>query len=69
VQVDFGEHTTVQQKPEGGFYILVADTMPTGANATKVTIYRGGIGKAKEIAAAVRAWATGASSTCPNLNG
>jgi len=69
VQVDFGAHTTIQKKPDGGFYIVVADTVPAGANGTKVTIYRGGLGKAKEIGAAIHDWATGASSTCPNLNG
>jgi hypothetical protein len=69
VQVDFGEHTVVQKVPEGGFYILVADATPVGTKATKVTIYRGSLGKSKEIGAAVRSWATGASTTCPNLNG
>lgn len=69
VQVDFGEHTTVQKKPEGGFYILVVDAAPAGATATKLTIYRGSLGKAKEIAAAIRSWAIGESSACPNLNG
>lgn len=69
VQVDFGAHTTVQKKPEGGFYILVADAVPAGANATKLTIYRGSLGGAKEIGNAIRGWATGTSSSCPNLNG
>lgn len=69
VQVDFGAHTTIQKKPEGGFYILVADAAPAGAKATKLTIYRGSLGGAKEIGNAIRGWATGTSSTCPNLNG
>jgi hypothetical protein len=69
VQVDFGAHTTVQKKPDGGFYILVADAVPAGANAAKVTIYRGSLGKAKEIGEAIRGWADGTSSTCPKLNG
>jgi hypothetical protein len=69
VQVDFGAHTTIQKKPEGGFYILVADAAPAGAKTTKVTIYRGSLGGAKEIGSAVRGWATGASSACPKLNG
>ncbi|HEY0686682.1 MAG TPA: hypothetical protein VGD45_30360 [Steroidobacter sp.] len=68
VQVDFGPHTTIGKKPEGGFYILVADAAPAGASATKVTIYRGSMGRAKEIGAAVRGWATGASLDCPNLS-
>jgi hypothetical protein len=67
VQVDFGEHTTIGPKPEGGFYILVADAVPAGAKATKVTIYRGNLGRAKEIGSAVRGWATGASLDCPKL--
>lgn len=69
VQVDFGAHTTIQKKPEGGFYIVVADVVPAGASAAKVTIYRGGLGKAKEIGAAIQNWAAGTSSTCPNLSG
>lgn len=69
VQVDFGPHTVIQKVPEGGFYILVTDAAPAGTNATKVTIYHGKLGKAKEIGAAVRGWATGTSTTCPNLNG
>ena len=69
VQVDFGAHTTIQKKPDGGFYILVAEAVPAGANAAKVTIYRGSLGKAKEIGEAIRGWAEGTSATCPNLNG
>jgi uncharacterized protein YceK len=69
VQVDFGAHTTIQKKPDGGFYIVVADAVPAGASGAKVTIYRGGLGKAKEIGAAIHDWATGASTSCPNLNG
>jgi hypothetical protein len=66
VQVDFGAHTTVQKKPDGGFYILVADAVPAGAGA-KVTIYRGRLGKAEDIGNAIREWATGASTSCPKL--
>lgn len=69
IQVDFGEHTTMQKTPIGGFYILVADAMPAGEKVTKLTIYRGSLGRAKEIGSAIRAWVTGASSTCPDLNG
>lgn len=68
VQVDFGAHTTVQKKPDGGFYIVVADAVPAGAGA-KVTIYRGRLGKAAEIETAIRDWATGASTSCPELGG
>lgn len=69
VQVDFGAHTTVQKKPDGGFYILVADAEPAGASAAKITLYRGKLGKAEVIGNAIRDWATGASTSCPNLNG
>ena len=69
VQVDFGAHTTVQKKPDGGFYILVAEAVPAGANAAKVTIYRGRLGKAEQIGNAIREWASGASSSCPKLDG
>lgn len=67
VQVDFGSHTTLQKTPEGGFYILVVDATPAGTTATKLTIYRGNLGKAKEIGSAIHAWAKGESSACPDL--
>lgn len=68
VQVDFGAHTMIQKVPPGGMYILVADAVPAGAG-TKVTIYRGTVGRAKEIGGAIRQWATGESSACPDLKG
>jgi hypothetical protein len=61
VQVDFGAHTTVKKKPDGGFYILVAEAVPAGANAAKVTIYAAGSAK--------RSWANGTNTSCPDLNG
>lgn len=69
LQVDFGSRTTPQKVPEGGFYILIADAAPAGNNATKLTIYRGSLAKAKEIDHAIRAWAKGESSSCPKLSG
>jgi hypothetical protein len=68
VQVDFGEHTMIQKVPPGGMYILVADAIPAG-KGTKLTIYRGKVGKATEIGGAIRQWSTGQSSACPKLSG
>lgn len=69
VQADFGSHTTPFQKvPHGGFYVLLADVAPSGKNATKLTIYRGSLAKAKEIDNAIRAWVRGESSSCPDLD-
>jgi hypothetical protein len=68
VQADFGRTTPLQKTPEGGFYVLLADVAPAGQNATKLTIYRGSLGKAKEIDNAIRAWAKGESSACPDLS-
>jgi hypothetical protein len=68
VQVNFGSHTLVQKTPPGGLYILVVDATATGEKATKLTIYRGNLAKAKQIGGAIRAWATGEKSTCPDLN-
>ena len=68
VQVDFGAHTMVQKVPPGGMYILVAEASPSGAG-TKLTIYRGKVGRAKEIGSAIRQWVTGESSACPELKG
>jgi hypothetical protein len=69
VQVDFGAHTTVQKKPDGGFYILIAEAVPAGTGGAKVTIYRGRLGKAEQIGAAIRDWANGTNTSCPDLNG
>ncbi len=66
VQVDFGEHTMIQKLPPGGMYILVADAVPAG-KGTKLTIYRGKLGKATEIGGAIRQWSMGKSSACPDL--
>jgi hypothetical protein len=68
VQVNFGNHTLIQKTPPGGLYILVADATAAGEKATKLTIYRGNIAKAKQIGGAIRAWANGEKSTCPDLN-
>jgi hypothetical protein len=68
VQADFGNSTPLQKPPKDGFYVLVADATPAGTNATRITIYRGSLGKAKEIDNAIRAWARGESTACPNLS-
>lgn len=68
VQVDFGQHTMIQKVPPGGMYILVADAVPAG-QGTKLTIYRGKIGKATEIGGAIRQWSTGQGTACPDLKG
>lgn len=69
VQIDFGEHVLVQKVPEGGMYILVAEAVPVDAQTTKVTIYRGKLGKAQDIDDAIRSWVKGTGSSCPNLGG
>lgn len=50
-------------------WLTLSGRYASGIKATKVTIYHGKLGKAKEIGAAVRGWAMGTSATCPNLNG
>jgi len=67
LQVEFG-NTPFTKKPKDGLYLLVADAVPVGKNATKLTIYRGTIGKGKAIGDALRAWATAERSVCPDLN-
>jgi hypothetical protein len=67
--VQSGGHKSPMQKvPDGGYYVLVADAKPAGKNATSLTIYRGKIGKPKDIDAAIRGWARGDSMGCPDLN-
>ena len=68
VQVNFGKYTLIQKTPPDGLYILVADATAAGEKATKLTIYRGNLAKAKEIGGAIRAWAKGEKTTCPDLN-
>jgi hypothetical protein len=56
----------VTKKPEGGYYLLVADAFPAGANQTKIDVYRPKMGY-KHITNAIRGWATGDNLGCPDL--
>lgn len=67
LQVGHGKANPFQKEPPDGYYILVADAVPAGRNATKLTIYRGKWGKAKDVDEAIRGWATGKNLGCPDL--
>jgi len=56
----------VTKKPEGGYYLLVADAFPVGENRTKIDVYRPKMGY-KHITSAIRGWATGDNLGCPDL--
>ena len=56
----------VYQEPEDGRYLFVVDAVPAGARATRVQI----IGPSRGydvIIRAVKAWADGSSTGCPDL--
>jgi hypothetical protein len=57
---------TVYKEPEDGRYLFVVDANPAGRNATKVQI----IGPSRGydvVVRAVKAWAEGSSTGCPDL--
>ncbi len=57
----------VTKKPEGGYYLIVADAFPAGENQTKIDVYRPRIGY-KHITKAIRGWASGDNLGCPDLS-
>ncbi len=56
----------VREEPADGHYLFVVDAVPAGARATSVQI----IGPSRgydAIVRAIKAWADGSSSGCPDL--
>ena len=56
----------VHKEPEGGYYLLIADTTPVGRNRTRIELYRPTIGHGV-LSQSVRNWATGDNLGCPDL--
>ncbi len=56
----------IRQEPEGGYYLLVVDAYPIGLNKTRVELYRPAIGF-KHLIAAIKGWASGKNTGCPDL--
>lgn len=56
----------VTKKPEGGYYLFVADAQPAGADQTKVSIYRPKMGY-QHVTQAIKGWASGDNLGCPDL--
>jgi hypothetical protein len=56
----------IREEPEGGYYLLVADAYPIGKNKTRVELYRPSIGF-KHLVAAIKGWASGKNTGCPDL--
>ncbi|MGQ0666427.1 MAG: hypothetical protein ACT4O4_05270, partial [Nitrospiraceae bacterium] len=57
---------SVSKEPAGGYYLLVADAIPTTQSKTRIDLYRPSIGHGVLIQA-VRNWATGENVGCPDL--
>lgn len=62
-----GNKNLFAKMPPDGLYMLVADAVSAGRNATRVTVYRGKWGLGKTVDAAIRGWATGEDMGCPEL--
>ena len=56
----------VYEVPDGGYYTLVVDAVPTGANSSQVVMYRTSVGN-KTLYKAIRGWARGENIGCPDL--
>ena len=56
----------VTEKPDGGYYLMVADAIPVGPNETRIDIYRPSMGY-KHLTQAIRGWASGENLGCPDL--
>jgi hypothetical protein len=66
-QAHRGNVIGVSKEPDGGYFILVADARPAGAGKTRIDLYRPTMGHGSLIQA-VRTWAAGTGTTCPNLS-
>ena len=56
----------VTKEPEGGYYLLVADLFPAGANRTRVDLYRPSMGH-DVLIKGVKGWAKSDNAGCPDL--
>lgn len=56
----------VSKKPEGGYYLLVADAIPVSKNETRINLYAPSVGH-DHIIKAIKGWATGQNVGCPDL--
>lgn len=54
------------RKPDGGYYLLVADAQPVTQTKTRIDLYRPSMGHGVLIQA-VKNWATGENIGCPDL--
>lgn len=61
-----GDVMTLQEPPEGGFYIFIADVSPIGTKESKVDAFYSEI-RAQELLVAVKGWASGDDMSCPDL--
>ena len=53
--------------PENGFYVIVAQAVPIDSRRTRVTVYGSSVFYDK-LYAAVKGWATGAITACPDMS-
>lgn len=61
-----GNIIKVYKEPEGGYYSLVLDATPVNKNTTRIDMYHGTIGN-KLLIKAIKGWATGEITGCPDL--
>jgi len=68
VQVRHRGNVINVKEPDGGYFVLVADARPLSAAKTRIDLYRPAFGRGALIQA-VRSWAAGTSTACPDLIG
>jgi hypothetical protein len=57
----------VAKEPEDGHYLVVADAYPLERNRTRVEVFGPTGGPGALVIRAVKSWATGESTACPDF--
>ncbi len=56
----------VYEVPPKGYYMMVVDAVPVGKNSSEIIMYRSSVGN-KALIKAIKGWAAGDKTGCPDL--
>jgi hypothetical protein len=56
----------VYEVPDKGYYMMVVDAIPLGNNSSEIVMYRSSVGN-KALIKAIKGWAAGEKTGCPDL--
>ena len=56
----------VYEVPDKGYYMMVVDAVPLGKNSSEIIMYRSSVGN-KALIKAIKGWAAGEKTGCPDL--